>query len=80
MVVADITGVVKEFPVPSNVPPVEAEYQLTVPPVEDTDNVIEPGPQLKPGVTLLMAGISLMVAVTAVLAAVIHEPEVDSTQ
>ena len=56
MVVAEIEGVVKVFPVPSDVPPVETEYQLMVPAEAVAPNATVPVPQREPGVAPVMAG------------------------
>jgi hypothetical protein len=51
------TGVVKLFPVPIELPPVEALYQVMVAPAEGvTERVIEPGPQYVPAETVEMEG------------------------
>jgi len=46
----DIDGVTKEAPVPREVPPEDAAYQLMVPPDETAPNVTVPVPHLDPGV------------------------------
>lgn len=74
-----MTGVVKEFPVSSDVPPFGAAYQLIVPVEADAPNIRTPGPQRAAGVTPVIEGVTLMVAVTAVLVDV-HIPIVASTQ
>ena len=51
MVVDEILGVVKLFPVDNNVPPDDAEYHLMVP-VPVTDNVTVPVPHLEAFVTV----------------------------
>jgi len=78
VVVVDIIGVVKELPVPSEVPPVDAAYQSIVP-VLVAPRVTVPASHLEPGVVPVMAGAVFTVATTAVLEAVVHPPEVAST-
>ena len=65
-------GVVYEVPVPSDEPPVDAAYQFTVPAEAVAPNVTVPVPQREAGAVPEMAGVALTVAVTAVLAAVVH--------
>ncbi len=72
-------GVVKLVPVPSELPPVEAAYQLIVPALAVAPSVTVPVPQFEPGVVPVMVGIGLIVAVTAVLVAVVQPPFVAST-
>jgi len=78
MAVAERVG---EYVVPVAVaePPVSESYQLTVPAEDVAPNVTAPGPQRAAGVTPVMAGIVLTVAVMAVLVAVVHVPAVAST-
>ena len=59
-------------------PPVEAAYQLMVPVDAVAPKVTVPVPQREAGVVPVIVGISLTVAVTAVLVAVV-QPEVAST-
>ncbi len=77
--VADITGVVKEMPVPSEAPPVAAAYQLMVPAEAVAPRVTVPDPQTAPGVVPVIVGTVFTVAVTAVLDAVVQVPRVAST-
>ena len=70
---------VKLGPDPSEVPPVEAEYQFIVPALAVAPSVTVPGPQFEPGVMSVIVGIVLMVAVTAVLVAVVQPLLVAST-
>ncbi len=77
--VAAILGVVKLVPVPSDVPPVEAAYQLMVPALAVAPKITVPVPHLDPGVVPVIVGIVLIVAITAVLAAVVHPLLVAST-
>ena len=79
MVVAEIEGVVNEFPVPKEVPPVEAAYQLTVPADGVAPRVTVPVPQREPAVVPVMVGVVVTVAVTEVLVAVVHPLAVAST-
>ena len=79
MVVVEIIGVVKDVPVPIEDPPVDAAYQLIVPIEVVAPRVTVPVPQTDPGVVLVIIGTMLTVAVTAVLEAVVHPPEVAST-
>ena len=67
------------MPVANEVPPVDAEYQLTVPALELAPNVTVPVPQFDPGVVDDIVGIVLIVALTAVLLAVVHPLDVAST-
>ena len=63
-------GVVNVPPIPNEVPPVDAAYQLNVPTLAAAPNVTVPGPQRAAGVVEETVGIVLMVAITAVLAEV----------
>jgi hypothetical protein len=65
-----MTGVVKEVPVPSDVPPLEAAYQEMVPEEALAPIAMEPVPQMALGVVPVMVGAVLMVATTALLAEV----------
>ena len=60
-------GVVKELPVPSAVPPLEAANQLMVPAEAAAPRLTVPAPQLEPGVVDVMLGTAFTVAETAVL-------------
>ena len=79
MVVAEILGVVKDVPVPNEVPPDDAAYQLMVPADAVAPNATVPVPQRDAGVVLVIVGIALIVATIAVREAVVHEPAVAST-
>ena len=79
MVVNEITGVVNVNPVPSDKPPVGFAYQLIVPPLAVAPRVRVPPPQTASGVVPVIEGIVFIVAMTAVLAAVVHNPLVAST-
>ena len=68
------------MPVFSIRPPLDAEYQLIVPALALAPKVTVPVPQFDPGVVDDMVGIVLIVAVTAVLLAVVHPPNVASTK
>ena len=74
-----ILGVVKLVPVPSDVPPVDTEYQLIVPALAVAPSVTVPGPHLSPGVVPVIVGMTLTVAITAVLDAVVQPLAVAST-
>ena len=65
-------GVVKLVPVPNELPPVEAAYQLIVPPEEVAPRVTVPVPQREAGVEPVIVGVVFTVAVTAVLEAVVQ--------
>ena len=73
-------GVIKLVPVPSEVPPVEAAYQLIVPAEAVAPRVTVPVPQRELFVTPEMVGIVFTVAVTCVRVAVVHPLFVASTQ
>ena len=60
-------GVVKEVPVPREEPPLEAAYQLMVPALAEAERPTVPVPHLAAGVVLLIVGMALTVATTAVL-------------
>ena len=72
-------GVVKLVAVPSEIPPVEAEYQLIVPALAVAPSITVPVPHLDPGVVPVIVGIVLTVAITAVLVAVVQPLFVAST-
>jgi len=78
-VVVDILGVVKLVPVASEVPPLDAAYQLIVPALALAPKVTVPVPQFEPGVVDEIVGMVLIVAMTALLVAVVHPPSVAST-
>ena len=65
-------GVVKIEPVPRDAPPVRSEYQLMVPALAVACKLTVPVPQLEPSVVPVMVGMSLIVAVTAVLVDVVQ--------
>ena len=67
------------MPVPSELPPVAAAYQLMVPALAVAPNVTVPVPHLESGVVPVMLGTVLTVAVTAVLVSVVHPLSVAST-
>lgn len=77
--VTDNTGVINEVPVPTNVPPVAASYQLIVPAEAIALRVTVPVPHTDPGVVPVTVGIAVTVATTAVLEAVVQVPVVAST-
>ena len=66
------------MPVPREMPPVAAAYQLIVPAEAVAPRVTVPVPQLDPGVVTVIVGIGFIVATTAVLLAVVHPPIVAS--
>ena len=74
-----MTGVVNVTPVPSEVPPVAAAYQLIVPAEAVAPRVTVPDPQTDPGVDPVIVGPVLTVAITAVLDGVEQLPTVAST-
>ena len=66
MVVESIVGVVKEFPLDNEEPPVGAVYQFIFPSEDSAVKVTFPEPHTDDGVVKLTVGDSLTVAVTAV--------------
>ena len=62
-----IPGVVNEVPVPSDVPPEEAAYQLRVPALAVAPRVTVPDPQRDAGVVDVTDGVVFIVATTEVL-------------
>ncbi len=70
---------VYEVPVPSDVPPVAAAYQLIVPALAAAPNVTVPLPHTELGVVPDIVGIAFTVATTAVLLAVVQPVAVAST-
>lgn len=79
MVVDEIEGVVKLLPVPAITPPLALSYQLMIPALAVAPKFTVPVPHRLPGVVPVILGMSLIVATTAVLAVVVHEPLVAST-
>ena len=69
----------KLVPVPSELPPVEAAYQLIVPALAAAPKVTVPVPQRLAPVVDEIVGIAFTVATTAVLLAVVHPFAVAST-
>jgi hypothetical protein len=67
VVVALILGVVKDVPVPKDVPPVEAAYQFNVPALAVAPNTTVPTSQRELGAEEDTVGVVLTVARTAVL-------------
>ena len=67
------------MPVPSELPPVEAAYQLMVPAEAVAPRVTVPVPHIEFGVVPVMVGIELTVATTDVLEAVVQPLFVAST-
>ena len=72
-------GVVYEVPVPNDVPPVLAEYQLIVPALDVAPNVTVPASHLALGVVPVMVGVAVTAACTEVLLVVVHPLSVAST-
>ena len=64
--VTAILGVVNEVPVPKETPPVEAAHQFIVPTSAAALNVTVPASQRESGVVLVIIGVVLTVAITAV--------------
>ena len=80
VVVKEIKGVVNVNPVPSDKPPVGFAYQFMVPELAVAPSVTTPVPQREPGVDVNIVGVTTdTVAITDVLAAVVHIPLVAST-
>ena len=77
--VLDILGVVKDVPVPNDVPPVTAAYQFNVPALAVAPKVTVPVPHTEPGVVPDTVGMALTVATTALLVAVVQPFAVAST-
>ena len=75
----EILGVVKVVPVPKLAPPVAAAYQLIVPAEAVAPRTTVPVPHLDPGAVLIIVGIVLTVASTAVLDPVVQVFDVAST-
>ena len=61
-------GVVKEVPVPKEVPPEEAAYQFKLPVLAEALSTTVPASHREAGVVELILGIVLTVAITALLA------------
>ena len=76
---AAIEGVVNEVPVPNEVPPVEAAYQLTVPAEAVAPRATVPVLQRLAGVVAVIVGMVFTVAITAVLDVVVQPVLVAST-
>jgi len=72
-------GVVNDVPVPNDVPPEEAVYQLMVPAEAVAPKVMVPVPHRLLGVVPVIVGITYTVAITAVLDPVVHPLAVAST-
>ena len=79
-VVDEIPGVVNDVPVPSDVPPVEAAYQVSVPAEAVAPSVTVPVPHRESGVVSVIVGIVLTVAVTELRVPVVQSTSVASTQ
>ena len=52
------------MPVANEAPPLDTAYQLTVPALDVAPKTTKPGPQVLPGVVLVMVGIVFTVAAT----------------
>ena len=70
--VVEILGVVKVIPVPKDVPPEAAAYQLIRPVEAVAPKVTVPVPHRLLGVVSVIVGIAFTVAITAVLDSVVH--------
>ena len=68
----EIDGVVNQVPVPSDEPPEEAAYQLTMPALVVAPKVSVPESQTDEAAVPVMDGIAFTVAATAVLDAVVQ--------
>ena len=75
----DREGVVKEVPVPSEEPPLEAAYQLIVPADAVAPRATVPELQITPGVVPVIVGTVYIYALTDVLDAVVQPLSVAST-
>ena len=80
VVVLEMDGVVNEFPVPIEVPPVEAANQLITPELAEAESVTVPVPQRAPPDELETVGCVLIVAITSERVGVVQEPLVLDTQ
>ena len=74
----EILGVVNEVPVPKELPPVDAAYQLIVPPLA-APSVNVPASQRAAGVVPVMVGVIIIVATTAILGELAHPLATAST-
>lgn len=72
-------GVVNEFPVPNETPPLWASYQLIVPAEAIAPSVAVPESQRDAGVVEVIVGEMLIVAIIAVLVGDVHPDAVAST-
>ena len=72
-------GVVKEVPVPSDNPPLDAAYQLIVPADASAPKATVPVPQREPSVVPVIVGMAVTVPVTPVLDPVVQPLFVAST-
>ena len=79
MVVEEILGVVKVFPVPKDTPPVEAAYQLIVPALAVAPKSTVPVEQWLPVEMPVIVGVAVTVATTPVREEVVHPLAVAST-
>ena len=72
-------GVVNDAPVPRGLPPVDAEYQVSVPALVVAPSIIVPTSQIESGIVPVIDGVVVTVATTGVLEVVIHPLVVVST-
>ena len=70
---------VNEVPVPSGLPPVDAAYQVGVPPLLVAPKVNVPASHRVSGVVLIIVGVVVTIATTGVLDVLVHPPLVVST-
>jgi len=71
--VEEILGVVNDVPLPNINPPIDEEYQLTVPEVEVADKITAPLSHMDAPAVALILGVILTVAVTRVREEFVHE-------
>ena len=76
----EIDGVVNVVPVPIADPPVDAAYQLIVPPLEVADKFKVPASHLLAPLTLLILGVEIILAVTVVRVALVQVAVAASTK
>ena len=70
-------GVVKLVPVPSDEPPVDAEYQFIIPALAVAPSVTVPGPHLVAGVVPVIVGMAFTVTDTCELT--VENPSLTAT-
>jgi hypothetical protein len=71
--VEEILGVVNDVPLPNTNPPIEEEYQLTLPAVDVADKITVPLSHILAPAVALILGVILTVAVTRVREEFVHE-------